>query len=167
MRDAISTLATPFPRDANKAIAPVRHAFASRWPLTRSANGNRIDDQLDPTGHPGLTEHKWNSHALSSTRCCVFMFRGCRRPSAAAGSDGSRRRLSLFERHHLEGPLIGANGHHFLGNEVLRGLLWQAMLPGDLDRLRRSSFCYFELVQFTDPVKTWRRVQCSSFGAGQ
>jgi hypothetical protein len=44
--------------DANEAIAPVRHALACRWLLTRSANGNRIDDRLDPTCHPGLIEHE-------------------------------------------------------------------------------------------------------------
>lgn len=58
MRDATSTLAPPGPRDANKAIAPVQHAFACRWRFTRSANGNRIDDRLDPTRHPRLTEHE-------------------------------------------------------------------------------------------------------------
>ena len=38
----------------------MRHAFACRWLWlpTASANGNRIDDRLDPTRHPGLTEHE-------------------------------------------------------------------------------------------------------------
>src|SRR5262245_49305420 len=56
--EAVSPDRHPYDKPRVNLCNPMRHAFACRWVGNRLANGDRIDDRLDPTRHPWLAKHE-------------------------------------------------------------------------------------------------------------
>src|SRR5262245_31368818 len=56
--EAVSPDPHPYDKPRVNLCNPLRHAHACRWVGNRLANGDRIDDRLDPTRHPWLAKHE-------------------------------------------------------------------------------------------------------------
>ena len=83
--------------------------------LCQSPNRNRIDDGLHGAGDPGVTEHEHElPRPIGNQGSGVHVLQDVDPVARQQDLVDFEDPNALLERHHLEAPLIGTDGHDFL-----------------------------------------------------